>query len=107
MARILERPAARRELERIAVLIGMDRPSAARRFLAAVRKAYTSLAAMPEMGTRWEAESPRFSTVRYFAIPRYPNYVIFYRPFSDGVEILHILHGARDLGPLLESEGET
>jgi plasmid stabilization system protein ParE len=52
----------------------------------------------------WEPENPHFGGVRYFPIPRYPNYVIFYRPLSDGVEILHILHGARDLGPLLKAD---
>jgi toxin ParE1/3/4 len=59
---------------------------------------------MPEMGAPWEPESPRFAGVRHFPIPRYPNYVIFYRPLPDGIEILHILHGARDLENLLEAE---
>jgi toxin ParE1/3/4 len=104
MARIVERPKARQELEDIAVYIGTDRPAAARRFLAAARKLYGTLAAMPAMGSLWEAENPRFADVRHFPIPRYPNYVVFYRPLPDGVEILHILHGARDLGTILEAE---
>ena len=29
------------------------------------------------------------------------NYRIFYRPVTDGVVIVHVLHGARDAGPLL------
>ena len=104
MGRIVERPKARQELEDIAVHIGTDRPSAARRFLQAARKAYSTLSAMPEMGAVWEPESRRFAGVRHFPIPRFPNYVIFYRPLADGVEILHILHGARDLQALLEAE---
>jgi toxin ParE1/3/4 len=104
MARIVERPKAREELEDIAVRIAVDRPAAARRLLAAAEKAYGLLAAMPGMGTAWEAEDPRFADVRYFAIPQYPNYVIFYRPLSDAIEILHILHGARDLPAFLAAE---
>lgn len=104
MARIVERPKARQELEDIAVRIGTDRPSAAQRFLATARKLYATLAAMPAMGSLWEPENPRFAGVRHFPIPRYPNYVIFYRPLSDGVEILHILHGARDLRTILQAE---
>jgi toxin ParE1/3/4 len=104
MARIVERPRARQELEDLAVSIGRDRPLAARRFLAAARKLYGTLAAMPLMGSVWQSENPRFAGVRYFAIPRYPKYVIFYRPLADEVEILHVLHGARDLGPLLEAD---
>ncbi len=104
MARLIERPKARQEHEQIAVRIGMDRPSAARRFLAAAQKTYANLAAMPEMGALWKAEHPRFQGLRYFSISRYPNYVIFYRPLFDGVEILHILHGARDMQSILEAE---
>jgi toxin ParE1/3/4 len=104
MARIVERPRARRELEDIAVAIGTDRPRAARGFLAAAQKLYGTLAAMPELGALWEAENPRFADVRHFPVPRYPNYIVFYRPLSDGVEILHILHGARDLKAFLEAE---
>ncbi|HEV3260915.1 MAG TPA: type II toxin-antitoxin system RelE/ParE family toxin [Gemmataceae bacterium] len=77
MARIVERPRARTELEEIAVHIARNRPSAARAFLAAARKAYDNLAAMPDMASLWEPEDPRFGGIRYFPIPRYPNYVIF------------------------------
>jgi plasmid stabilization system protein ParE len=73
MARLIERPKARQELEDIAVYLGMHRPSAARRFLAAARKTYDTLAAMPEMGSLWQPEDPRFEGIRYFAITRYPN----------------------------------
>src|SRR5260370_12419298 len=75
MARLVERPKARQELEDIAVRIAADGPSAARRFLAAVEKTYAKLAAMPEMGTVWEAESPRFEGLRYSPILRH-----FYNP---------------------------
>ncbi len=106
MARILERPRARQELENIAVYIGRDSPQAARRFLAKVRKLYGTLAVMPEMGSHWKPENPRFAGVRHFPIPRYPKYVIFYRPLpeGDGVEIIHMMHGARDLGAIFEEE---
>ena len=104
MARIVERPKARQELEDIACYIGKHRPSGARRFLTAAQKIYQMLAVMPAMGSLWEPEDPHFAGVRFFAIPRYPKYVIFYRPLADGVEILHILHGARDLGALFGAE---
>lgn len=104
MIRIVERPRARQELEDIAVHIGQRRPAAARRFLQAAQKAYDLLASMPESGTLWAAEQAAFAAVCYFPIPRYPNYVIFYRPLADGIEVLHILHGARDLGELLSDE---
>jgi len=30
------------------------------------------------------------------------SYVIFYRPMENGVEIVRVLHGARDLPPLFD-----
>lgn len=31
------------------------------------------------------------------------NYIIFYQPFEDGIEILRVLHGSRDMGAIFES----
>jgi toxin ParE1/3/4 len=104
MPKVVERPKARRELEDIAVHISRHRPSAARGFLITVRKLYDALAAMPAMGSPWEPENQRFADIRFFTIPRYPNYVIFYRPVRGGVEILHVLHGARDLSTVLGAD---
>src|SRR5262245_34534328 len=28
------------------------------------------------------------------------NFVIFYRPFDEGIEVVRVLHGARDIPPL-------
>jgi plasmid stabilization system protein ParE len=30
------------------------------------------------------------------------NYLVFYRPIRDGIEVLTVLHGARDLHAVLE-----
>ena len=34
--------------------------------------------------------------MRSFPVKRYRNYLIFYRPSRDGIEVIRILHGARD-----------
>lgn len=104
MPRIVERSIARADREGIAVYIGKDRSAAAVRFLAAARKALELLATMPEMGTILEFETETLSGIRYFAIPRFKNYVIFYRPLYDGIEVLRILHGARDIRSLLDAD---
>ena len=101
MARIVERAAAWSEVKAIALHIGTRRPSAARRFLNAVQKTYERLSVMPALGSVWDEDDPRFAGVRYIAIPRYRKYVVFYRALDDGVEILHVLHGARDLRAFL------
>jgi len=30
------------------------------------------------------------------------NYLVFYRPASDGIEIIRVLHGARDIPELFD-----
>ena len=33
------------------------------------------------------------------------NYVIFYRPAADGIEVIRVLHGARDIPTIFAQEG--
>jgi toxin ParE1/3/4 len=35
------------------------------------------------------------------------NYLIFYQPTSDGIDIVRVLHGARDFEALLEDDPDT
>ena len=30
------------------------------------------------------------------------NYIIFYRPISEGIQVIRVLHGARDIPPLFD-----
>jgi plasmid stabilization system protein ParE len=41
--------------------------------------------------------------VRFWPVPRFRQYIIFYRPIAKGgVEIVRILNGARDIAALLD-----
>jgi toxin ParE1/3/4 len=51
---------------------------------------------MPLIGRQREELSPR---LRSFPVSRY---IIFYRPMENGIEIVRVLHGARDFPPLFE-----
>jgi len=35
---------------------------------------------------------------------RFRKYLVFYRPISGGIEVLHVLHGARDIAGILAEE---
>lgn len=59
-----------------------------------MRQRFRLLAENPHIGTR----RPELgAAVRALAVG---NYLIVYRPESDGVTIVHVVHGARDLPPL-------
>jgi toxin ParE1/3/4 len=42
--------------------------------------------------------------VRVIAIGRFRNYLIFYRRTNDEVEVLRVLHGARDIRSILRAK---
>ncbi len=72
------------------------------RFLHAAESAFHRLARFPEMGSRYASDNPSLADMRTWPIPRFPKHLIFYRPLPGGVEIVRVLHGERDLQPLLE-----
>ena len=74
--------------------------SAALRFLDKIDAKLKFLAQHPLAG---EARPELAADVRSFPIG---NYVIFYRPSEDGIDVLRILHGARDI-PRVFRTGEN
>ncbi|MGD0260662.1 MAG: type II toxin-antitoxin system RelE/ParE family toxin [Verrucomicrobiota bacterium] len=88
--------AARADLEEIWLFIAQDNPEAADRFVRNLVSRFPTLASMPQMGRLREELAAR---LRSFPVR---NYVIFYRPMGAGIEIVRVLHGARDFPPLFE-----
>ena len=88
--------AARSDLDEIWFYIAGDNPDAADKFIRALVSRFPLLASVPEMGRERNELAVRS---RSFPVG---NYVIFYRPMGNGVEIARVLHGARDLPPLFE-----
>jgi toxin ParE1/3/4 len=84
------------DLDEIWLYIAQDNPDAADNFTRALFSRFSRLAAMPKMGRTREELSPG---LRSFAVGRY---IIFYRLHEEGVEIVRVLHGARDFPPLFE-----
>jgi toxin ParE1/3/4 len=101
MSRIVQRADALRGRAKIAEFIGRDSARAALRFLAAAERAFASLAAMPGKGGLWESDRPQSAGVRVSPIPRFKKDLIIYRPIVGGIEVVHVIHSARDLDNLL------
>jgi len=85
------------ELAAIWDYIAVDSPDAADRFLEAAQRTFHLLAGMPHLGRSRELRPPRLSRLRSLGIEGFENFMVFYFPLPDGVEILRVLHGARDL----------
>ena len=100
-ALIRRRDKASADLVDIASYIGARNPSAAERFLDATERCFRRLAEMPEMGEAYEGRDPRLQGLRRVPISGFESYLIFYPPIEGGIEIVRIIHGARNLPSVL------
>ncbi len=92
------------ELDAIWQYIAFDNVDAADRFIEAAYGTFWELARMPGMGRKREFQQEKLSDLRSFRVKGFENYLIFYLPLADGVKVLRILHGARNLDWLWEGE---
>lgn len=99
---IIKSPAARDDLLEIFITIGQDNVDAAHRVIAAAEETFNRLAAMPGIGRRWESRIPHLMDLRVTTIPKYRNYLVFYRVHPESIQIVRVLHGARDVEAVLE-----
>jgi antitoxin ParD1/3/4 len=95
MSRYQFTPQAADDLLDIWTFIAGDSPEAADRVEAAVFRACDLLADSPFMGRTRKDVTPL--PLRFWIVHPYPNYLIVYDPESKPLQIIRILHGARDL----------
>ena len=74
---------------------------AAMRFLRAAEEDFAKLAAMPGMGPACDFAIPNLAGLRSYPITGFRNYLTYYLPGRGGITVIRVLHGARDVGPLL------
>jgi len=99
------RHAADRDLDDQAAYLAQEASlETALRFDDASSSMFGKLADMPSLGERPETSNPRLEGLRVWRIERFENHLIFDRPVDDGIEIVRVLHGARDIDSVLESE---
>jgi len=83
-------PLARRDLYTLFDYIVKDNPVAAKGLLGELKETCRRIARFPEIGVQREDLAP---DLRGFPVR---NYIIFYRHRQEGVEIVRVLHSARD-----------
>lgn len=76
--------------------IAADNPDAADRFLRKIDSKLELFAKYPAMGT---ARDKLLPGVRSFPVG---NYLVFYRAIPDGIDLVRVLHGARNLKRLFK-----
>lgn len=95
MSRLLKRLEAECDLEEIWWYIAQESPNNADRFLDRIQERCLSLADFPQMGA---SRNELKTGLRSQPVG---NYLIFYFPLEDGIDIVRVLHGSRDIESLL------
>lgn len=98
------RPAADRDIAAIAEYLAAHSIHAAIRFLAATRRALEFLTDNPSAGAAYPLDHPRLTGLRKWSIKGYRKYLIFYVASANAIQVVRVIHGARDLPTLLADE---
>lgn len=93
MPRILRTRASRSDYDEIWSYLAVRDLSAADRLIDQFDATLEVIASTPRMGRKVEELAPN---LRSFPVG---NYLIFYRPLEDGMQLIRLLHGARDITP--------
>jgi toxin ParE1/3/4 len=72
----------------------------AQRFLVATQTTFEALAKMPKLGGLCAFQSPALRRIPRWPVKGFENWLIFYQVKRDGIEIVHLIHGARDIEDL-------
>ncbi|MGH9587959.1 MAG: type II toxin-antitoxin system RelE/ParE family toxin [Acidobacteriaceae bacterium] len=101
-------PAAREDILRQYryYLIEKSAEETAGRFLAAIQEAIQQIARRPGIGSPKALDHPALAGLRSASIRRFPAIRAYYLVSGDTVRVLRVLHGKRDIAPILESEVE-
>ena len=102
--RVVVRPLAESDLDEQALYIAQDSVNAALRFLDAAQSAFERLRSFPEIGRSREFLHPDLRGVRSGPIPKVEKHVIFYKVSGDLVDVLRVVHSARDLDSIFGPE---
>lgn len=91
MPRVTQTVRAERDLDDIWLHIAVDNLAAADDLIDTLIARSQLIATQPQIG---RSRPELLDGLRSYAVARY---VIFYRPEHDGIELVRVLHGARDI----------
>ncbi|MEK7724621.1 MAG: type II toxin-antitoxin system RelE/ParE family toxin [Acidobacteriota bacterium] len=94
---IRKKPQAERDIEECFVYIGEDNLDVAVHFLVAVEDSIEEIGRNPFVGSQRKFKNPQVKNLRMRLVKSFSNFQIFYTTQAETIEIIRVLHGARDL----------
>jgi toxin ParE1/3/4 len=100
------RPKADRDLDEQAYYLATNASAQlGHRFLLAAHETFAVLATQPQMGWHPRLRRTELASLRVFSIAGFEKMLVLYRPRANGVDILRVVHGSRNVRALLRREG--
>ena len=93
-------PGAREDIKQIAAYIEENNRQAGVAFRQTLQHIYEVLLDLPEVGSVRNFRNPEMKGLRMLPVPKFKRYLLFYRSTSERLEIVRVLHGARDVSSL-------
>ena len=106
MFAIKKRPQVIRDLIDLATYIVEDSLDVSDRFLIAAETIFKQLAKTPAMGKLTDFPHPNLADIRQQSTKGFRKYLIFYRITESEIDILRVIHGARDIVTILDEDLE-
>ena len=98
--RVIRLPLARRDIVSAALYLEERNPAAASRFVRAITDTQILLGQRPGLGVPRDFGGGRLKGLRMHPVQGFKRWLIFYIERPGVIEILRVLHGARDLEAL-------
>lgn len=96
-------PAADRDIDEQIAYISRENMDAAGRYVEAVTAILEHIVRMPGMGATRDYRNSRLAGLRMIPVPGFDNLLVFYLVTSRTVDIVRVLHGARDIRKIISS----
>ncbi|MEH2090190.1 type II toxin-antitoxin system RelE/ParE family toxin [Nostoc sp.] len=106
MFEIKKRPQVIRDLIDLATYIAQDNLDVSDRFLTAAEATFKQLAKTPAIGKQCQFIHPNLAEIRQVSIKGFQKYLIFYRITESAIDILRVIHGARDIELIFDEDLE-
>jgi toxin ParE1/3/4 len=102
--KVRKRPRVEIDLIEQALFIAETSSKVASRFLAAAEATFSRLAEQSGLGGLYPVENERLQGLRAWRIRGFDKHIVFYLVHPRSIEIVRVLHAARDLKAILTAE---
>ena len=108
VTRVLRRPRVIQDATEQAEFIAERSVETALRFLDSLEETFLKLAETPHIGSPCLFENPALASMalRRWPVKGFPKQWVFYRPLADGIEVIRVLHLARNVQRVLARDAD-